>query len=51
MLDSLFFYRAYFLWFMYLVAVIDWWSRYVLSWQLGNTMEADFCIEALDTQG
>ena len=33
--------------FMYLVAVMDWWSRYVLSWRLCNTMEADFCIEAL----
>lgn len=33
--------------FMYLVAVMDWWSRYVLSWRLSNTMEADFCIEAL----
>jgi len=25
---------------------MDWWSRYVLSWQLSNTMEADFCIRA-----
>lgn len=33
--------------FMYLVAVMDWWSRYVLSWRLCNTMEADFCIDAL----
>ena len=33
--------------FMYLVAVIDWYSRYVLSWELSNTLEADFCIEAL----
>lgn len=32
--------------FMYLVAVMDWWSRYVLSWSLSNTMEADFCIGA-----
>ena len=32
--------------FMYLVAVMDWWSRYVLSWSLSNTMEADFCIRA-----
>jgi len=32
--------------FMYLVAVIDWWSRYVLSWRLSNTMEAAFCVEA-----
>ena len=33
--------------FMYLAAIMDWWSRYVLSWRLSNTMEADFCIEAL----
>jgi putative transposase len=32
--------------FMYLVAVMDWWSRYVLAWELSNTMEADFCIRA-----
>ena len=34
--------------FMYLTAVIDWYSRYVISWQLSNTMESDFCVEALD---
>jgi putative transposase len=34
--------------FLYLVAIIDWYSRYVLSWQLSNTMDADFCTEALD---
>jgi putative transposase len=33
---------------MYLVAVMDWHSRKVLSWRLSNTMEADFCIEALE---
>lgn len=33
--------------FMYLVAIIDWWSRYVLSWQLSNTMDVDFCLDAL----
>jgi putative transposase len=32
--------------FMYLVAVMDWWSRYVLAWELSNTMEADFCVRA-----
>lgn len=32
--------------FMYLVAVMDWWSRYVLAWELSNTMEPDFCIAA-----
>jgi len=33
--------------FMYLVAIMDWHSRKVLSWRLSNTMEADFCVEAL----
>ena len=33
--------------FLYLVAVMDWHSRYVLSWRLSNTLEADFCVEAL----
>jgi len=34
--------------FMYLVAIIDWYSRYVLSWKLSNTLDADFCVEALE---
>jgi putative transposase len=34
--------------FVYLMAVIDWFSRYVLDWQLNITLEADFCIETLD---
>ena len=34
--------------FMYLVAVMDWFSRYVLSWRLSNTLEVDFCIDALN---
>jgi len=34
--------------FMYLVAVIDWYSRYVLSWELSNTMDTSFCIDALE---
>ena len=34
--------------FMYLVAVIDWYSRYVLSWQLSNTLDTAFCLEALE---
>lgn len=34
--------------FIYLVAVIDWFSRYVISWRLSITMEKDFCIEALE---
>lgn len=33
--------------FVYLMAVIDWYSRYVLSWALSTTLEADFCIEAV----
>ena len=33
--------------FLYLVAIMDWYSRYVLSWRLSNTLEADFCIDAL----
>jgi putative transposase len=34
--------------FLYLVAIIDWYSRYVLSWRLSNTLEAGFCVEALE---
>ena len=34
--------------FMYLVCVMDWHSRYVLSWRLSNTLEADFCVDALE---
>lgn len=34
--------------FMYLVAVIDWYSRYVLSWRLSNTLDNLFCLEALE---
>jgi putative transposase len=34
--------------FMYLVAVIDWHSRYILSWELSNTMDTTFCIDALE---
>ncbi len=34
--------------FMYLTAVIDWYSRYVLSWLLSNTLDAGFCLEALE---
>ena len=34
--------------FMYLVAVMDWHSRYVLSWRLSNSLDGDFCMEALD---
>ncbi|MBI3944855.1 MAG: IS3 family transposase, partial [Armatimonadetes bacterium] len=34
--------------FVYLVAVIDWYSRYVLSWDVSVTMDGSFCLEALD---
>lgn len=33
--------------FMYLVAIIDWFSRYVLTWQLSNTLDSHFCLQAL----
>ncbi len=32
--------------YMYLVAVMDWWSRYVLGWELSNSQEAGFCVRA-----
>jgi len=34
--------------FMYLVAIMDWHSRYVLAWQLSNTLDGLFCLDALD---
>jgi putative transposase len=34
--------------FMFLAAVIDWHSRFVLSWRLSNTLDGRFCLEALD---
>jgi len=33
--------------FVYLMAVIDWYSRYVLNWSLSTTLDADFCVEAV----
>ena len=33
--------------FLYLVVVMDWYSRKVLSWRLSNSLDADFCVEAL----
>jgi putative transposase len=33
--------------FLYLVAIMDWYSRKVLAWRLSNSMEAEFCVEAL----
>ena len=34
--------------FVYLFAIIDWYSRFVLSWQLSNTLDTAFCIEGLE---
>ena len=34
--------------YLYLVAVMDWYSRHVLSWRLSNSLEVEFCLEALD---
>jgi putative transposase len=34
--------------FLYLVAIMDWFSRKVLAWRLSNTMDADFCVAALE---
>lgn len=34
--------------FLFLVAILDWYSRYVISWALSNTLEASFCNEALE---
>jgi putative transposase len=33
--------------FLYLVVIMDWYSRYVLAWRLSNTLDAEFCVEAL----
>ncbi|MES1952305.1 integrase catalytic subunit [Salinisphaera sp. S4-8] len=33
--------------FLYLVAVMDWWSRKVLAWQISNTLDDAFCVDAL----
>ena len=35
--------------FIYLVAVIDWWSRYVLAWAISITLDGTFCLEALES--
>lgn len=34
--------------FCYLVAIMDWFSRYVLAWRLSNTLDASFCVECLE---
>ena len=33
---------------VYLVAILDWYSRYVLTWEVSNTLDSDFCVAALD---
>jgi len=33
--------------FLYLVAIMDWFSRKILAWRLSNGMDAEFCVEAL----
>ena len=33
---------------LYLVAIMDWYSRYVISWELSNTIDTHFCLEALE---
>ena len=33
--------------FMYLVAIMDWYSRKILSWRVSNTLDTEFCVEAL----
>ena len=34
--------------FLYLVAIIDWYSRFVLSWRISNSLDSNFCVDALD---
>lgn len=34
--------------FVYLVAIMDWYSRYILSWRVSISLESDFCVEALE---
>ena len=34
--------------FLYLVAIMDWFTRKVLAWRISNTLEAEFCLEALN---
>lgn len=34
--------------FMYLMAILDWYSRYVVAWSLSNTLETTFCLDALE---
>ena len=34
--------------YVYLISIIEWFSRYLLSWRLSNSLEIDFCLSALD---
>ena len=34
--------------FVYVVAIMDWYSRKVLAWRVSNTLDADFCVDALE---
>jgi putative transposase len=34
--------------FLYLVAIIDWYSRFILAWRLSNTLDSSFCVQALE---
>ena len=34
--------------FLYLVAIMDWYSRYAVAWGLSNTLDVDFCLEAFE---
>ena len=36
--------------FLYLVAIMDWYSRYVVAWSLSNTLDADFCVQTLEEE-
>ncbi len=40
--------RAAAIGFMYLAAMIDWYSRYVVAWRLSNTLDGSFCLEMLE---
>ena len=35
--------------FVYLVAILDWYSRYVVSWELSTTLDTGFCLEAVES--
>lgn len=35
--------------FLYLVTVVDWYSRYVVAWELSNSLDSQFCVDAIDS--